>query len=414
MNTFDLLPLGLVFMNLKREIVAINQSAAGMLRKDAASVIYLRWNAVFPEVLADEIENDAQLTFRFDYGGEAHIVQKVPYPANQLPAGFVFILYPVLMLEEAAKELDLFRNLNLDLRAIFDSTDDDLHVTDGKGITLRVSPGIEKFTGYKESELVGKSVYQLEREGVFQPSTTRLVLEKNEKISMFQTTNAGRRLMVVATPIRDENGSIIRVVNASRDVTEESQLQIELERLKKLAEGYRQEIMNLRVRNELEIKIVFRSEQMKKVIVLAQRVSEVDSAALISGDFGVGKELVASLIHSWSFRSGKPFITVNCGAVPESVLKTELFGLESDASDGREGKFGAIEMTNDGTLFLDEVEAVPHRCKRSLCRSYKKSKCREMAVRGLFRLISESSRQRDLILKKRFSQGNSGRTYFII
>jgi transcriptional regulator with PAS, ATPase and Fis domain len=194
---------------------------------------------------------------------------------------------------------------------------------------------------------------------VFQPSTTRLVLEKNEKVSMFQTTKAGRRLMVVATPVRDENGSIIRVVNASRDVTEESQLQIELERLKRLAEGYRQEIMNLRVRNELENKIVFRSEKMKKVVVLAQKMSEVDSAVLISGDFGVGKELVASLIHSWSFRSGKPFITVNCGDMPESVLETEFFGLERDVSDEREGKFGVIEMANDGTLFLNEVEAMP-------------------------------------------------------
>ncbi|AJY73899.1 sigma 54-interacting transcriptional regulator [Paenibacillus beijingensis] len=359
MEILDLLPFGVVFIDLNWKIVGVNRNAADMLRREATAIVNLHWNDAFPDLLTEEIMNDAKAVFRFEYGGEEYIVQKVPYPSNKRVEGHVFIFNCVPFLEEVTKELDVYNDLNLDLKAVFDASYDDLHVTDGRGITLRVSPGCAESMGHKESELIGKSVYQLEKEGVFNPSATRQVLEKNEKVSMVQTTKSGRRLMVAATPIRDEQGQIIRVVNASRDITEESQLQTELERLKQLTEGYRKEIMNLRTKDELEHKLVFRSDKMEKVMVLVRKISEVDSGVLIIGDFGVGKELVASLIHKWSARSEKPFISVNCGAVPEAVLETDLFGLERDASGVREGKFGALEMANDGTLFLDEVEAMP-------------------------------------------------------
>jgi PAS domain S-box-containing protein len=359
MDVLELLPFGVIFIDLNRKIVSINQHAAVMLRKKAEEVVNLHWSEALPEELSKEIDDDSKVTFRLNYGGKVYIVQKAQYPFDKQVEGYVYIFHSLSFLEEAAKELDLFRDLNLDLKAIFDSSYDDLHVTDGKGITLRVSPACERMLGYKENELVGKSVYQLEREGVFNPSATRKVLEVNEKVSMVQTTKTGRRLMVVATPLKDEHGRIIRVVNASRDITEESQLQMELERLKQLAEGYRKEILNLRTKNELENEIVFRSAKMEKAVVLAQKMSEVDSSVLLSGGFGVGKDLVASLIHKWGVRSGMPFITVNCGSVPETMLETELFGLEGESSGLREGKFGAFEMAHDGTLFLDEVEAMP-------------------------------------------------------
>jgi len=255
--------------------------------------------------------------------------------------------------------MDSYKNLDADLKAIFDISYDVIYVSDGDGITLRVSAASERLWGYKESELIGKSVYQLEKEGVFSPSITRLVLEKKEKVSMTQTTKTGRRLMVVGIPIQDENGQIIRVVNASRDITEVSKLKNELTVMKQLTEGYRQELMNLRIKNEIENQLIYRSEKMKHVVLLAEKISKVDSNVLLLGESGVGKELIASFIHKWSDRESGPFISVNCGAIPENVLESELFGNMEKGTQKEVGRLGSFVLANGGTLFLDDIDKLP-------------------------------------------------------
>lgn len=249
--------------------------------------------------------------------------------------------------------------MDADIRAIFDISYDVMYVSDGEGTTLRVSGACaasgEQIWGVKASELIGKSVYQLEKEGVFSPSITRLVMEKKEKVSMTQTTKTGRRLMVVGVPIKDETGQITRIVNASRDITEVSKLKSELAVLKQVTEGYRQELLNFRVKHDLENQFIYRSEKMKQVILLAEKMAKVDSTVLLTGESGVGKEKIASIIHRWSERRG-PFISVNCATLPETVLEYELFGYVGKDGVDNWGSFG---LANGGTLFLDDVDQLP-------------------------------------------------------
>jgi transcriptional regulator with PAS, ATPase and Fis domain len=101
--------------------------------------------------------------------------------------------------------------------------------------------------------------------------------------------------------------------------------------------------------------MIYRSEQMEKVFSFSQKVAKVDSSVLLLGESGVGKELIAAHIHKWSNRQNGPFITVHCGAIPPSLLETELFGDEQ----GTEVKVGYMEMAHEGTLFLDEVDELP-------------------------------------------------------
>jgi len=100
---------------------------------------------------------------------------------------------------------------------------------------------------------------------------------------------------------------------------------------------------------------------MREVIDLTIRVARVDSTVLILGDSGVGKEVVAGLLHKAGNRSKHPFIRVNCGAIPENLLESELFGYEGGAFTGakREGKPGMLELAHKGTLFLDEIAELP-------------------------------------------------------
>jgi DNA-binding NtrC family response regulator len=102
--------------------------------------------------------------------------------------------------------------------------------------------------------------------------------------------------------------------------------------------------------------IVARSEAMRRVVHLAERVARVDSTVLVSGESGTGKERVAALVHARSARSGGPFVAVDCGAVAETLLESELFGHARGAFTGAtDDRVGLFEAANGGTLFLDEV-----------------------------------------------------------
>jgi PAS domain S-box-containing protein len=355
----DLIPQGIIFLNQERKIIYINKSAAVQFSREPEDVFNQEWKDIFPNTMVDEIYNNSEGILTFSYGENSFIVQKSSFYQESGDAGYILTIQNPSDLEEATKELDSYKNLSLDLKAIFDTSYDVIYVADGEGITMRVSSASEKLWGYKESEIVGKSVYQLEKEGVFKPSVTRLVLEKQDTVSLIQTTKTGRRLMVVGTPIKNEENKIVRVVNASRDITEVSQLKAELELLKQLTEGYRQEIMDLRTKNELDNKIIHRSEKMKKVVLFSRKIALVDSPVLLLGETGVGKEVIAAFIHSISTRKKQPFITVSCGSIPEKLLEKELFGFEHESKGNKEGKLGSIELANEGTLFLDEIEELP-------------------------------------------------------
>lgn len=257
-----------------------------------------------------------------------------------------------------------------DLKAIFDLNYDVIYVSDHNGKTLRVSNAAKRLWGQDAEELVGRNVADLEKQGIVKPSITRMVLDKKEKVSAFQTTSTGRKLMVVGTPIKDEKGNVIRVVNTSRDITEESRLHLELEETKRLLSGYKQELDSLRMLRDSENQIIFSSNEMEKSMYLAEKVADVDSTVLLLGESGVGKEVIANFIHQKSSRMDKPFIKVNCGAIPESLLESELFGYESGAFTGasKGGKMGLFEVASEGTLFLDEIAEIPYPLQVNLLR----------------------------------------------
>lgn len=109
-----------------------------------------------------------------------------------------------------------------------------------------------------------------------------------------------------------------------------------------------------------EVTIIGKSRSIKKILDLVNKLSKTDSTVLIMGESGTGKELVARLIHSKSLRANKPFVPVNCAAIPSELLESELFGHEKGAFTGafysRPGRF---ELANEGTIFLDEIGDMP-------------------------------------------------------
>ncbi|MCT4508937.1 MAG: sigma 54-interacting transcriptional regulator [Tepidibacter sp.] len=117
-------------------------------------------------------------------------------------------------------------------------------------------------------------------------------------------------------------------------------------------------------------KILYFSKEMDKCIEMAKRFATTDKTVLITGESGTGKELIAQSIHNSSKRKNQPFIAINCAALPESLLESELFGYEKGSFTGarKDGKAGIFEQSNNGTIFLDEIGDMPYSLQSRLLR----------------------------------------------
>ncbi|WP_121662051.1 sigma-54 interaction domain-containing protein [Metabacillus litoralis] len=118
--------------------------------------------------------------------------------------------------------------------------------------------------------------------------------------------------------------------------------------------------------NHLDVS--FHSSAMKRIMGIIQKVSDVNSTVLLLGESGVGKSTLAKSIHKQSNRSDRPFISVNCGALPSTLIESELFGYEAGAFTGghHKGKKGLFEAANEGTIFLDEIAELPYEVQSKL------------------------------------------------
>ena len=144
-------------------------------------------------------------------------------------------------------------------------------------------------------------------------------------------------------------------------MTELHRLQRELDLIGTQKALYAEELLALKKGDTPGGQVLFRSRAMRSIIELALRLGSVDSTVLLQGDSGVGKEVIADFIHKNSLRRDKPFIKINCAAIPENLLESELFGYTRGAFTGAnaEGKVGIFEAANHGTLLLDEVGDLP-------------------------------------------------------
>ena len=171
----------------------------------------------------------------------------------------------------------------------------------------------------------------------------------------------------VGRPVLGPSGEVVELVGSTMDVTEQRQATMALEKafdeIKELKDRLYQE--NLSLRDEIDKvsmfeEIVGSSDALQRVLVHVARVAPTDSTVLITGESGTGKELVARAIHKRSHRSRGAFVRVNCAAIPQSLIASELFGHEKGAFTGAvQRRLGRFELANHGTIFLDEVGEIP-------------------------------------------------------
>ncbi|WP_035100276.1 sigma-54 interaction domain-containing protein [Aneurinibacillus terranovensis] len=252
----------------------------------------------------------------------------------------------------------LYEELYAELISVFAASYDEIFVTDGNGYTVRVNNACERNYGLTAEKMVGKHVTELVAEGIFSPSATLDVIKHRKQINLVQQTQNGRKLLVTATPVFNQDGELIRVVSNSRDITELLNLREQLDMLQEKVISYEEAFKQ---REEESGILSSRSPSMISVLEKVAKVARVDSTVLLLGESGVGKTHIARYLHEASRRKSAPFLSINCSALPESLIESELFGYEPGAFSGahEKGKNGLFEAAHHGTLFLDEIGELP-------------------------------------------------------
>jgi PAS domain S-box-containing protein len=284
--------------------------------------------------------------------------------------GVVSVFQDVSEIEIITKELDLFKNMKNWLDTIIDSSYDGLWICDHEGKVIRINKASERINDVKSAEVIGKDMKALIAEGIFDKSVTLEVLKRKTAVTMIQEIKGGKKILVTGNPIIDEKGEITFVVTNDRDITELDNLRGQLQEAQALAKGYISKLSEVEMKGIDLSSIIFRSGEMQRIIEMVLRVAKVDSTVLLLGESGVGKGMIAKLIHKNSERNNGPFIRVDCAGIPDTLIESELFGYDKGAFTGarNEGKPGFFELANKGTLFLDEIGEIPITLQSKLLR----------------------------------------------
>lgn len=247
------------------------------------------------------------------------------------------------------------REINIDdYIEMIDNSHDGIMTSDAEGNIIYLNNAYIRIAGFPQGT-VGRNLKDLIKEGYMSRSAPLMAVEKKEVVTLTHHYGGHAFALVVAKPIFDKNGNVVKVITNARDTSEIMKLKSELLKAEEMVQQYSNSFGN--IEHDYGKNIIAVSDEMKDVFALAKKTCSVDVSVLIRGESGVGKDVVARYIHEQGSRKNGPFTAINCGAIPEMLLESELFGYVGGAFTGacKGGKKGLFEASDGGTMFLDEI-----------------------------------------------------------
>ncbi|SEM19423.1 PAS domain S-box-containing protein/TyrR family helix-turn-helix domain-containing protein [Syntrophus gentianae] len=353
---------GILAVDHEEMVIACNTAAQKMLEVDARVIgTPLQSIPGAAELSAFLKSKNNPQDQRFTCHNRSFVVRSFSGLGSDFADGTLFLIRDVTELDKIKAELQSQEKLNKELEDIIASSHDGILITDGEGNVLKINEALLRITGLTQEHFIGHKMESLYENGHFFSQSIESLARKRKKIvTGIQKTRTGKEVMVTATPVFDEAGNILRLVTNARDMSEIRSLQEELAQSRELSNRLQTEVNRMLEDEWRSNGMITANPAMVEILELSRRVAGSEATVLIQGESGVGKEVLAKLIHLWSKRPGA-FIKVNCGAIPQHLLESELFGYNRGAFTGanKEGKPGIFELAADGTLFLDEIEDLP-------------------------------------------------------
>ncbi len=266
--------------------------------------------------------------------------------------------------------MDLIQKyLMKDIDVLLNCIDEAILSVDRDANILKYNETFSRLTDLMGRSLVGMNLKDIVASGILRESAALKSLEVKKKIDMNLTYETGQTATWTYIPVFDERGELVMTVGTGRDMTK----LVTLEKKRKSSEPIISEYegRNLKMAGDAgQVEIIYSSSVMQQVIRLGWKAAATSSPVLIWGETGVGKEIMAALIHQLSARSAKPFVAINCASIPDELLEAELFGYEEGSFTGakRSGKKGLLEEAHEGTLLLDEIGELPLKMQSKLLR----------------------------------------------
>ncbi|WP_077213917.1 sigma 54-interacting transcriptional regulator [Bacillus dakarensis] len=354
-NKFDLIfnstDDGMIVIDEIGHIILLNSSAAKMigikkeevLRKHVLEVIPTSQLTRVLETRRPEANQEQILPNGFKI-----ITTRIPIiDENNTIIGAFAVFKDITEVVRLAEEITNLKEIQTMLQAVIQSSDDAISVVDESGKGIIINPAYTRLTGLTEEDVIG------------QPATADISEGDSMHMQVLKTRRAVRGVAMRVGPNKKEvivnvapvivNGKLKGSVGVIHDMSEIKSLNRELSRA-------RQIIRNLEAKYTFD-DIIGQSEEMKLSIEQAKLGAKTPATVLLRGESGTGKELFAHAIHNASDRKYNKFIRVNCAAISENLLESELFGYEEGAFSGakRGGKRGLFEEANNGSIFLDEI-----------------------------------------------------------
>lgn len=248
--------------------------------------------------------------------------------------------------------------VNRQLFAILGSVYDGLYITDGNANTILINQAYQSISGLDAESMLGKNMRDIVAADLIDKSGSLIALEQGRAATLEQTFRTGKRALITSTPYYTGKDNISMVITVVRDMTDLYGLQ---EKYRESEERRHSEVAFLQYSQSFKSYLVAQDTNTLDTLRLAKKVAALDTTVLLLGETGVGKELFARFIYENSERSKQSFISINCGAIPPTLIESELFGYERGAFTGanKEGKMGVFESANKGTVFLDEIGDLP-------------------------------------------------------
>nr|WP_092073992.1 sigma 54-interacting transcriptional regulator [Dendrosporobacter quercicolus]NSL47818.1 sigma 54-interacting transcriptional regulator [Dendrosporobacter quercicolus DSM 1736] len=344
---------GLIVTDVHDNITVFNPAAERIMGFAASAAIGRKAQEIIPgsrlHVVAQS--RQAELGCRQRIGSLSIITNRTPLIADDVVYGAMAIFEDISALEAVIGELRAVKELKERLQLVLESVQDGICVANPDGCITYVNPAYVDLTGQSREQLIGQNVRALSPDG----ARSRVLSSGQAVLGAIAAKPDGATLIANVSPIIVD-GEITGAVSVVKNVSEVPKLMHRLNQMAAKAEYLEQELRRTQKPGPAFRNFIGRSGKAREALAIAAKAADSGATVLIRGESGTGKELVAEGIHYAGKRSAGPFIRVNCAAIPENLLESELFGHEKGAFTGAiRQKPGKFSLADGGTIFLDEI-----------------------------------------------------------